>query len=135
MSTEHWQTPSEETLREYGLRPCPFDWPEVKGVFIGGCVKRGVGSRYRHQAHAHNYSAYPDFGHICLLSHRRLFAATRDPLTGLWSYTDRPSRLMWHEYAHILTPNHGHDDVWRAKMRELGQPIPRRYKKKSRKSL
>lgn len=126
--TETWQTPSPETAAEYGLRACPFDWPEVIGVFVGGCIERGVGSRFRHQAHAHDSADDPNRGVVCVLSHRRLFAAVRDA-SGEWTTSDRPSRLMWHEYAHILT-GHGHDDVWRSKMRELGQPIPARYKKK-----
>jgi hypothetical protein len=132
--TKTWDprfVPKPETVAEWGERPCPFDWPEVK-LFVGGCIERGVGSSFRHQAHAHNEKRDPHFGYICVRSHRRLFAAVRDDLTGEWSYSDRPSRLMWHEYAHILTPGHGHDDTWRAMMKKLGQPLPAQYKKKTR---
>lgn len=121
-------TPSSSTLAEYGPRLCPFDWPEVVGVYVGGCVARGAGSRFRAQAHAHISGAHK--GWICVLSHRRLFAASRGS-EGAWEPTERPSRLMWHEYAHIIT-GHGHDDAWRACMRRLGQPIPSRYKKRTR---
>lgn len=122
-------TPSAATLAEYGARVCPFDWPEVVGVHVGGCIE---GNRWsRRQAHAHNYPADPYYGWICVLSHRRLFASARQP-DGTWTDTDRPSRLMWHEYAHILTPGHGHDDTWRAMMRQLGQPIPAHMKKRKR---
>jgi hypothetical protein len=52
-------TPSSTTVAEWGLRECPFDWPEVVGVFVGGCVERGVGSAFRRQAHAHNHRGDP----------------------------------------------------------------------------
>lgn len=92
--------------------------PEIEGIFIGGCVERGVGSRFRHRAHAH--TSKDDLYHnwVCVLSQKRVFTST-----GKWS------QLMWHEYAHITT-GHGHDDVWRAEMKRLGQPIPKRYQKK-----
>ena len=62
----------------------------------------GPGSRFRAQAHAHahNMTKDPSFGWICSLSAKRLYTATA-----------RPSRFLYHEYAHILTPNHGHDDI------------------------
>ena len=98
-------------------------WPEVKGVFVGGCVKRGAGSSFRAKAHAHNVKGGTHFGWICFRSAKRLGEVTGDVIT-------KPSQLLWHEYAHILTPNHPHDDTWRKKMKELGQPITEQYRKK-----
>ena len=118
--------PSQDTIDEWGPRECPFWWPEVAGVHVGSCIEDG--RRFRHQAHAHTRGEHK--GWICVLSHRRIYGTTRDE-KGRWLPTDKPSRLMVHEYAHILT-GHGHDDVWRAKMRELGQPIPAHYKKRRR---
>lgn len=125
---------SEATRREYGLRPVPADWnwdaAVIRAIFVGGCIRRGVGSSFRRQAHAHTGPGEHQ-GIVCVRSHRRLFAAARNG-DGEWSSTARPSRLMWHEYAHLLVgPKHGHDDVWRAKMLELGQPL-RWFEKKRR---
>lgn len=88
------------------------DWPEdfkkhplaVKGVFVGGCVKRGDGSRFRAKAHSHDSNSFLDFGGwICFLSAKRLTAR----------------ELVLHELAHILAPG-GHNDKWRAKVLEIG---------------
>lgn len=103
-------------------------WKEVKGIFVGGCVARGVGSSFRARAHAHCFTIDPHFGWICFRSIKRVGEVEGHTIT-------RPSALLWHEYAHILTPNHGHDDAWRATMKLLGQPIPEQYKKKKRPRL
>jgi hypothetical protein len=109
-----------------------------KGVFVGGCVERGEGSSFRAKAHAHNEQyikmgssivkdeqgnkkEWKHFGWICVRSAKRLY--TRP---------GQPSNLMWHELCHILTPGHSHDDVWRAKAREFGVYIGKRYAKQRR---
>ena len=85
-------------------------YPEFKGVFVGGCVDRGDGSSFRAKAHAHTKE--PNKGWICVRSAKRLYVQG----------TNRPSKLMWHELAHILT-GHGHDDTWRKEVRRLGGTI------------
>ena len=99
-------------------------WLEVNGIFTGGCVERGEGSSFRAQAHAHTQKADPWHGWICVRAARRVGVVERNVVV-------KPSRLLVHELVHIMT-GHGHDDVWRRKMSELGQPIPERYKKRSR---
>ena len=37
---------------------------------------------------------------------------------------------MWHELAHMLAPDHGHDDKWREQMLRLGQPIEKRFERR-----
>lgn len=120
------------TKREIATRLSAFfqdsyqvpDWPDVK-VFVGGCVARGVGSSFRAKAHSHNQKTDRYFGWICVRALKRVGEIKGTVIT-------KPSRLIWHEYAHILTPEHTHDDAWRKKMTELGQPITAQYRKKSR---
>jgi hypothetical protein len=85
-------------------------YPELKGVFVGGCVDRGDGSSFRAKAHAHTKGS--NTGWICVRSAKRLYVPG----------TDRPSKLMLHELAHILT-GRGHDDTWRREVRRLGGTI------------
>jgi len=92
-------------------------YPEFKGAFVGGCVTRGEGSRFRHIAHAHCNCHDPSCGWICFLSMKRVFNPKGEP-----------SRTSWHELAHLIAKD-GHTDKWRKVMKELGQPIPKRYKK------
>ena len=76
-------------------------FPEVKGIFVGGCVERGEGSRFRAKAHTHFRGDHK--GWVCVLSAKRL--------------TER--MLMLHEAAHAITPG-GHVDKWRATLLQIG---------------
>ena len=90
-------------------------------VFIGGCMERGVGSAFRHQAHAHNSKIDPNFGWLCFRSIKRLgkyHTIANDNGTVL-IVVDKPSRLLLHEYAHILAPNQGHNKTFERRYKEL----------------
>lgn len=87
----------------------PFNsYPEFQGLFVGGCVDRGDGSSFRAQAHAH--SKQPNKGWICVRAARRVWSG------------DKPSALMLHELAHLLT-GEGHTDKWRTVVRQLGGKV------------
>jgi hypothetical protein len=57
----------------------------VVGVFVGGCVKRGEGSRFRSKAHTHIKGEFK--GWMCVLSAKRLSAR----------------ELLLHELAHLIS--------------------------------
>lgn len=95
--------------------------PAFKGLFVGGCVEHGIGSRFRAMAHAHNTPGGEYQGWICVLSPRRVLTRSGGP-----------SQLMLHELAHLLTPGRGHDDKWRAVARSLGYRLPAHYRKQVR---
>ena len=98
-----------------GIRVVP-----VAGISVGGCAeaigtpRRGA---FRRRAHAHNYPRDPLFGWICILSTRSGRIVTP---------TGRPSALLAHEYAHLLAPNSGHGERWRAAVTVLGHPAQAR---------
>lgn len=90
-------------------------WPEellrsfaVKGVYVGGCVCRGVGSSFRAKAHAHFNGAYA--GWLCFRRADRLECR----------------ELVIHELAHLVC-GQGHTDLWRDTVLRLGgtlDPVP-----------
>ena len=92
----------------------------VAGISVGGCAeaigtpRRGA---FRRRAHAHNHPRDPRFGWICILSARAGRVVTP---------TGRPSALLAHEYAHLLAPNSGHRQRWRAAVTALGHPAEAR---------
>jgi hypothetical protein len=98
----------------YRAQEFGFDARVCRGVHVGGCV---AGRRWPRQsdwdieAHAHNADHDPWFGWICVASERSLFTASR-----------RPTRVMAHEYAHLLAPNSRHGAAWQEAVTELGYP-------------
>lgn len=78
----------------------------IKGIFLGGCVDRGDGSSFRRKAHAHTRTKINQ-GWICVRSRHRLM-----------NDKGKPSLLMWHELAHLISKQ-GHTNKWRKTMREL----------------
>lgn len=87
-------------------RPEALRHPACKGLFVGGCVARGEGSRFRSLAHAHCGEADPHRGWICILSAKRVPDQT----------------LLLHELAHLIAGG-GHTDKWRRTLLELGGTV------------
>lgn len=110
--------------------------PEIRGVVVGGCIDK---PRLREAqalgivtAHCHNNTKDRNFGWICI---------TKDGMTGYQlmdgsgdfdGVVTKPNANVLHEYAHILTPDHGHDRAWMGEMRALGQTVPMHYIRLSR---
>lgn len=90
-------------------------------IFIGGCVERGVGSSFRHQAHAHNDKTDPHFGTLCFRSIKRIgkYHTIANDNGTVTIVIDKSSRLLLHEYAHILAPNQWHNKTFDRRYREL----------------
>lgn len=87
-----------------------------KGLWVKGCVERGEGSNVRYSAHTHKDGEFN--GWICVKGHSRL----RRP-------DGKPTLLIWHELAHILSGSgHWHDKVWQNNMRNLCGRVDRKRK-------
>jgi hypothetical protein len=95
--------------------------PVVRGVFVGGCVRRGIGSSFRAKAHAHGNESDPHHGWICYRKASRL----------------ESKELALHEIAHLVA-GCGHTDEWRRAVLALGgtlDAVPgllRSYQKRER---
>lgn len=88
--------------------PIELRHPEVRGVFVGGCVDRGVGSKFRAKAHAH--TGGKNLGWICFRSARWLHVR----------------ELLLHELAHIVV-REGHTRRWRAFLLQIGGTLDEVY--------
>ena len=102
----------------------PAAWEAVcKGIFVGGCVRRGDGSSFRASAHAHTDKRDGENQYwICVRSKHKVFTPS-----------GKPSTLLLHEYAHLLAPSdHGHGKAWRKACVKLGIPAEAaRYEKRA----
>lgn len=99
------------------ILPAGFDCK----VFIGGCVDDGVGSSFRRKAHAHNSTRDFNFGWLCFRSIRRIgqYHQVANDDNTITIIIDKPSRLLLHEYAHILAPNQWHNNTFNRRYKEL----------------
>jgi hypothetical protein len=94
-----------------------------RGVVVGGCLRTGLADqRFVSRSidgHAHNNERDPAYGWICLSDRGRLFT----PSGAL-------TRVLWHEYAHLLVPNARHGRRWQEAVTALGWPSEaRRYRR------
>jgi hypothetical protein len=90
-------------------RPRP---KELRGIFVGGCMLRGDGSRMRAQAHAHthDWNGIPCRGWICV----------GGALNKRGGPKLQNAVLMIHELAHLVSLS-GHTDKWRKALTQLGK--------------
>lgn len=87
----------------------------VEGHDFTGCL-----------AHAHNYEDTPFFGWICVRS-VDLVGRYQRQADGTYHVVE-PNPVIFHETAHILSPNHSHDAMWRYVMKELQEEYGPRWR-------
>lgn len=108
------------SAKEVGEVDVPADMPGVKGIFVGGCKRRGAGrisdSIQCEYAHAHIGGTLK--GWICFQLPCYFWDAEYH-----W--------LRMHELAHIIS-GQGHTEKWREALRKLGEEIPDRYRYRPR---
>jgi len=105
-------------------------YPTVEGVNVRKCAKEGKKRPFGGElAHAHNGLRDKNFGWICAKARNSVGKVTTydSRIAGFDGEVVKPSETLMHEVAHIQTPGHGHDAAWRNMMKELGQPVERRY--------
>lgn len=78
--------------------------PELKGIYYGGCIA-GLNEPKDVLGHAHYQGIHT--GWICVRSKMLL----------------KDHQLLRHEVAHLIAPDDGHDDKWRAVVKKLGGHI------------
>ncbi len=108
---QDWYVNGDEPFRgrDAGVQPIPADMrrPGVKGVYVGGCVAKGLGSIGRQAfAHVHLQSRDAWRGWVCFQHPKDL----------------KRRRTRMHELAHILT-GEGHTRRWRETMAYLGESV------------
>ena len=94
-------------LSELGIDDDELCW----GVMVGSCIDERVawGIWVDAGAHAHNEKGSDWEGWICVMR-------PEDVLTP----TGKPSKMLLHEYAHLLVPNEGHSRKWKREVTKLG---------------
>ena len=90
-------------LKKTDYPKCLRGYPELKGIYVNGCIEDGSPWNENSYAHTHRKtSKHP--GIICVENESSLFN----------------EMSMLHELAHLLTSGYGHRDPWRKKFIELG---------------
>lgn len=98
------RTSKKQGVMEKSSWPEPLRHPSVTGVFVGGCVDRGVGSAFPGKAHVHIHG--PRAGWVCFRSTRWLNCTP----------------LILHELAHAVT-REGHTQTWREYLQAVGGTV------------
>ncbi|MDE1854625.1 MAG: hypothetical protein KGI38_12910 [Thaumarchaeota archaeon] len=107
------------------LLKCP-DFPEVKGISVGRCIRGKFLGSYRGHAHSGKDEYH---GWVCIKKSRVGRYVLNDGADGFDGVVVKPGRTLLHEIAHLRSPTAGHGAGWKAEMRKLGQSVPRRYKR------
>lgn len=115
----HRREENIELTKQYIIIP-PDEW-DCK-IHLMGCVERGIGSNIRRSAHAHNQKSSSNFKWLC-------FKSCKPSVLGEIQQTQmgdkiiikiiKSSKLLRHEYAHLLAPNQYHNNTFKRRENEL----------------